>query len=133
MGLKMSVRLDEILAEHKQAITLPDNAAREFESSVFNYLMIYDKLATAYATMVPQKKLFTKTFKCHYLGHVGLEVWEINPRLLWCYRGEDYMKISKRILKSCVRGAVGPAACAKALRKYLYGKHVRYLDHFADA
>lgn len=87
--LKKSVRMDEILSQHKADVTLPRNVSAEFEAACFDYLLAYDHLASYFLACVPVKRLFNKTMKCHYLAHIGMTVRDINPRQLWCYRGED--------------------------------------------
>ena len=65
--------------------------------------------------------LFDITPKSHYLAHIGLFAKYLNPRLGWCYAGEDFMHTVRTL---GARAAVGnaPAKCgAKLFDRYAAG------------
>ena len=50
----------------------------------------------------------------------------INPRLVWCFRGEDMMQKMQTQAKSCVRRLNGAAATIKISNRYRLALHLEY-------
>ena len=48
--------------------------------------------------------LFNITAKTHFCIHVYLLSKYIHPSVTWCFKGENMMRISSNILKSCLHG-----------------------------
>ena len=65
--------------------------------------------------------LFNFTIKSHYLAHIALSSRYINPRLAWCYAGEDFMQKVKTIVASTQRGTQCHLVSKKAMQKYCQG------------
>ncbi len=57
----------------------------------------------------------------HMLLHIGAMAVFLHPRVAWCYSGECFMQIVKRIEISCVSGSSPTAANNKATNKFLAG------------
>ena len=43
----------------------------------------------------------------------------VNPRMVWCYSGEDYMGKSRPLISSCTKGNSMWGAIDKSMQKYL--------------
>ena len=122
LGLKLSWQLEEILNANADEAVLPTAAADEFERTTFDFLAIYTSLANFH--MDGGSMLFNITIKSHYLLHCGLQARYLNPRLSWCYAGEDMMSKMKDLCSTCLRGNAARQATVKALAKYIYALHL---------
>ena len=126
MGLQMSVKMETILDEHPRAIKLPVAAADDFANATFDYLACFTAAADWFCFSAPlgqRRKLFSITIKAHYVAHAALQARFINPRLGWCYAGEDYMAKCKHLMAACVRGNNASKASEKFAQKYRLGMH----------
>ena len=50
---------------------------------------------------------------------VALDTWYLNPRMTWCYSGEDFMGKIRPLMSSSVRGNTMWGPIAKGFEKYL--------------
>ena len=123
LALKASVRFEEILTEHKDAVQLPESAVVELQSAVHAFLMCCSALAHKFRE--EGRPVFNVTVKFHYLAHAALQAKHLNPRLGWCYAGEDYMAKIKRVAASCLRGTPAHLVSGKMAAKYVQGMHAR--------
>jgi hypothetical protein len=119
MALQYSVRMEQLVDENASVYVWPAAVAEEFASAAHNLLALQTALAQHYH---PQGVLlFSTTIKSHYLLHVAMLSRHLNPRLAWCYAGEDLMH-RVRVLVSAAQRGTGPALVpSKVLRKYLWG------------
>jgi hypothetical protein len=120
--LQRSIRMEVLLRDYKDCVRLPDDKRAEFMKCGFDYLVVYNALANHY--MNEGSLLFNITIKSHYLCHCILRSEYLNPRLGWCYAGEDYMNLSKRIMSSCLRGNSHLDAVNKFAGKYRVALHM---------
>ena len=123
LALKASCAFEEVLGAHKTSVRLPASAVAEVQAATRSFLLCLTALATHH--QAAGAKLFNVTIKCHYLAHAGDMASGLNPRLGWCYLGEDYMSKLKRLVASCLRGTPAPQVATKVLRKYLVAMHLR--------
>ena len=65
--------------------------------------------------------LFNFTIKFHYLAHIAFYSRYFNPRLAWCYSGEDFMQKVKRIVAACAPATSAQLVPTKAMAKYASG------------
>jgi hypothetical protein len=126
MALACSVKMEEIVDKHVEVATLPPDAAKEFHDATFEFLILFTSLASHFLCLPVgrRRKLFNITIKCHYLAHIGLMAWSLNPRYGWCYSGEDMMQKTKDLMQSCLRGLGADSAPSKMLVKYMFGMHI---------
>lgn len=124
LALKASCGIESVLDAHPRAVRLPEAAAREFQAAVRAFLLCSNALAGHFAAA--NLKLFNITIKFHYLAHCADQAQWMNPRLGWCYAGEDYMSKVKKTASSCLRGTPPEQVSAKMLRKYRMGMHFRF-------
>jgi hypothetical protein len=119
--LKYSRNLDQIIHDHKDDDALPPAVAQKFKKLVFNMLTLYNDI-NQYASSIG-RRLFNITIKCHYLCHIGIGAAYLNPRLGWCYKGEDMMHKAKILAASCVKARSMYTVIFKMMDKYLFGLH----------
>ena len=90
MVLEASVEMDTILDYNKAVPRLSADDYRDFRKAGFTMLLMFNALAKWYSEVrTPALKLFDITVKAHYLAHAVLMASVLNPRLGWCYAGED--------------------------------------------
>ena len=130
LGLRRSWRIVTLLDEYPREPKLPPVAAAEFEDCVFVFLGAFTALAQHYMTLpIGQRlKLFNITIKAHYLAHAGLLAKYQNPRLGWCYSGEDYMKHMKLVTAASSRGNKPWDVTDKVLERIARGLHIAFQD-----
>ena len=124
LGLQKSVEIEEIMEENKHAYKLPEEAGKRFRASIFEFLATVTWLRSDFGG----EALFHVTIKFHYLMHLGLMGIHLNPRLGWCYAGEDYMQLIGRIVKSCQSGSPTRIVANKSVAKYLTGMEYLFSD-----
>ena len=84
------------------------------------------QLQTAIAAhfMEQGQQLYDITSKTHMVLHCAMLSKHISPRVSWCFSGEDNMKVTQTLAKSCVRGLTGSAAQVKMAQHYRLGLHL---------
>lgn len=131
LALKASVAFERIIAEHKHSVKLPPAVAAELVKATDTFVICAYALQQHF--LASDRKLFNVTIKFHYLCHLALSSVHLNPRLGWCYVGEDYMGKIKKVASSCLRGTPPHLVSAKIMRKYTLGLHMRLQTPAADA
>ena len=124
MALEKAVAIDTALKNHRKVFRFPTDVARAFEQNVFDFLTLYT-MAADLAPRYYDYPLFNITIKCHNLAHGAINAKYINPRLQWCWSGEDYMKWAKNIVASCVRGNNSYQVAGKILYNIYYALHIQ--------
>ena len=99
--LKLNQQVDGILEEHKDAFALPEEAAKTFQETIFRMGHLHLLLEEHFSTEDNIPHLFTATSKLHGLAHSGLLSKHINPRMVWCFTGEDYMRHIQQLCQAC--------------------------------
>ena len=119
LALESSARVDEILDDHKTDYKLPGPVAAEFETHIWIFLIMQNSLAMHFSGLGDM--LFDIIPKSHYLAHIGLFAKYLNPRLGWCYAGEDFMHTVQTIGATAAIGN-RPVKCgSKLFQKYSAG------------
>ena len=124
--LDQNLIIEDILQEHPRSYVLPPEAARRFKHAIFSFLACFNALGSHY--MAANVKLFDITIKAHYLAHAALRASELNPRLGWCFSGEDFMKHAKKLLGMCATGTCAQLTSRKFADQYLVAMHATYRD-----
>ena len=119
--LKINIAMEQILADHKEC--LPGPIATQFTKLGFAMMQIHLELQEHFLTEDVQ--LFPSLPKQHTLLHVCLQSKCLNPKLTWCFKGEDLQKISRTLASSCSRGLLGPQVVVKMLSKLRIAWHMR--------
>ena len=127
LGLKASIRMDVILEENKSCVKCPPVVYDEFATAGMNFLIIFNALGNYYSDVRrPAMKLFNVTIKAHYLCHCILQAKHLNPRLGWCYAGEDVMFRVRRLLASNTKHN-SPSNCTNSFAtQYRVGMHLLF-------
>ena len=124
LGFVLILKLEEILDDHADAHTFPQEVADEFFKCAWGFVALSSALHQFYKERV----IFNYTIKFHYLLHLGLIGRHINPRLGWCYGGEDFMMKVKKLVQSSYRGSPAHIIPNKILTKYGRGLGLNLLD-----
>ena len=128
LALQNSIAMDTIIHDNAKAITFSGQVLTEFQAAGYNYLILFNALGTYYAeTHAPAKKIFDVTIKAHYLAHCVVEAEFMNPRLGWCYSGEDFMFRIRRLLATCCYNSSPSASVVIFIKKYLSGMHLLHV------
>lgn len=117
--LDIAIRMESLLDEHADAYILPAEARGEFRLCCFSFVQLNTQLGAFYHRR--GVLLFSHTIKMHYMCHIGLVADYINPRLGWCYAGEDFMKRIKKLVQSSAAGTGAHLVTTKAMKKYIHG------------
>jgi hypothetical protein len=73
-------------------------------------------------------KVFDITSKSHMLQELAILSRCINPKVIWCFMGEDQMQRMQQIAKACVRGNKVDQQTSKLARHYRLALHLHFLD-----
>ena len=112
----------EILSEHKHENRLPPEAANRFKAAAFSMGQCTAAAANHY--LFHAYKICGITAKLHMILRCALLALYINPRLVWCFMGEDMMKHYSTLAQSCVKGNRGPMAARKCIAKLRLATHI---------
>ena len=129
--LKLNVQLESILTEHKNEIVLPTEAANCFRDAAFSICQLQSQIAQHFIEQSAEcgSKLFDVTSKTHFVLHCALLARFINPRVVWCFTGEDFMHKSQVVAQSCVKGHNGAQATSKMCHHFRLGMHLQFRKH----
>lgn len=119
---KRSIDMDNLLFMNKDRPRLPAEDRAAFFKAGTEYLVLFNALGQH--NVNEGLRLFNVTIKAHYLFHCVLRSEFFNPRFGWCYGGEDYMKLSKRLMAACVQGNSKNSATKKSAIHYRVGLHL---------
>ena len=122
--LKLNVKMEAIIEEHKDAFSLPAEAAATFREAGFSMFQVQNSLAKHYLGDA-EAKLFCITTKSHMVMHVIDFAEHINPRLVWCFTGEDMMQHQRPLAQASCPGNKGDSAMLKLAIKNKYAAHFR--------
>jgi hypothetical protein len=122
--LKLNVQMEAIIDEHKHAFSLPAEAAASFRDAGFSMFKLQNNVAKHYLGDA-EAKLFCVTTKSHMVMHAIDFAEYINPRLVWCFAGEDLMQHQRRLAQASVKGNKSDNALLKLAIKNKYAAHFR--------
>ena len=120
--LQCSCEMERIVDAHKNEYVWPTDVAAQFKTCGFAYNTLMSALCKAYGRRGLQSmKLFNVVPKNHYLAHICLVSQYINPRLAWCYMGEDFMQRIRKVAGGCMRGCNPVIAGQRTISSYRTG------------
>lgn len=125
--LKLNWKLEELLELNKFEVALGQADANAFRDAMTGFLLIQQELGQHFSEHEP--KLFTYTEKSHYLQHLALQSRYINPRLVWCFSGEDMQRRVQRLTAACARGQRPGQAEVKMCHRYRIALHLQFQKH----
>ena len=117
--LKLALTMEEVLENNKDKYALPRIEAEAFRRAAYGFAQVTTSLGRHFHEN--GDLLFHYTIKYHYLCHLGDMASFINPRLAWCYSGEDFMRISRTLVQSAAHGTARHLVAHKVVEKYSYG------------
>lgn len=123
-GLDMSSTIDQVLEANRNEWKLEGDALGTFQRAVCIFLHMQNELGYYYP-LHEGLSLFNVTQKSHYLMHSALQAEYINPRLCWCFGGEDFMHASKQIAHQACQASPAALAGEKTVQQYCIGLHLQ--------
>ena len=121
--LKLNVALEKMMKQFQGALAFPEAEGNLFIKYSFALCQLHLELGHHFKD--EELPLFPSLPKMHMLLHACKLCKIINPRLTWCFRGEDLQKISRNLAASSARGLQGPKVCVKMAAKLRVAWHLR--------
>ena len=116
VALLSAEKMESIIDENANNYRLPPHVADEWKKQ--RALFVQTNAALGHAYHTKGIFLFHFTVKYHYILHLALLGRVINPRVAWCFSGEDLMQRVKAIFQTCHFGSPPHRAAVKVLDKY---------------
>ena len=120
--LKMNNELEDILITYKHELALPSDVADTFANTCTGMLLVLSTVAEHFIG----ERLFSLTQKSHFLQHISLLARYLNPRLTWCFMGEDMQRKLSNLGKACVSGQRPGQTIGKMMLRYRVGLHLLF-------
>ena len=117
--LELALTMEDVLESNKDKYALPSSEAEAFRRAAYGFAQVTTSLGQHFHEN--GDLLFHYTIKYHYLCHLGDMASYINPRLAWCYGGEDFMQISRTLVQSAAAGTSRHLVAHKVVVKYASG------------
>lgn len=124
--LKQNVHLEDMITFHKEDFAFPAGAAQEFEETTSSMLQLLTQVADHFVE--EGMKVFDITSKSHMLQELALLSRCMNPKVVWCFMGEDMMQRMQQVAKACVRGVKIDKQTSKLARHYRLGLHLHFRE-----
>lgn len=125
--LRLNIQFEKLIDDFRDSYALPEHAANALTDCAFSMMQICTQCAEHFLDDgIP---LFDLTSKSHFVVHIAMLSRHVNPRLTWCFRGEDMMRKVQELLQSCVRGNHGALVFRKMISHYRLGLHLLFDSH----
>ena len=124
--LKHNVHLENMISLYKDDFAFAAGPAQEFEQTTENMLLLLTQIADHFVD--EGIKIFDLTSKTHFLQELAILSRSMNPKVVWCFMGEDQMQRMQQVAKACVRGNRVDQQTAKLARHYRLGLHLHFLE-----
>ena len=83
-------------------MSVPEPEATTLFENAMATSQLHTQLQEHFASM--RLKVFNQTSKVHFALHGLMLCKHLHPALVWCFKGESFMRTSQRIWKSCLDG-----------------------------
>ena len=104
-----------------------DEDAAAFQEAVFAYGHLGHLLWCHFQeTDLKKQGLFTCTSKTHAICHSALLSRYLNPRLVWCFIGEDMMSTVQQLTQACTKGNTPLSGPMKSLEHWRIAMHLEW-------
>ena len=104
-----------------------DEDAAAFQEAVFAYGHLGHLLWCHFQeTDLKKQGLFTCTSKTHAICHSALLSRYLNPRLVWCFIGEDMMSTVQQLTQACTKGNTPLSGPMKSLEHWRLAMHLEW-------
>ena len=111
--------MEETLSLWSHVYRWPADIGNKFMKDAFEFCLVETALGEHFHPL--HLAIFHFTIKSHYLLHIGMIARYINPRLGWCYSGEDMMGKIKHLVQHTYDGTPPHVLVNKTMKKYAYG------------
>jgi len=118
----LNVEVEEMLITYREELSLPLLEAKQFEDAFTAMLLLLTSIAEHFLV----DRLFNITQKAHFLQHCSILSRFLNPRLTWCFQGEDMQKRMSGLAKACVNGQRPGQTIAKMISRYRLALHLEF-------
>lgn len=108
--------METVLHTNKDAYKLPEEDATKFKDAAYAFVALNSAVGLHFHNQ--NVVLFNFTIKMHYLLHLGHVAMYINPRMAWCYMGEDAMHKLRKLVQSSHSGTAPRLIPSKVMKKY---------------
>lgn len=113
LALRCSARAEDILDENHTVCVMPEECSNQLKNVILDFLCLFQFLHRHFSDLNPAMLLFSVTIKAHMLAHSALTAHHLSPVFGWCFMGEDFMRLMRKLAGACCRGN----APAQATRK----------------
>ena len=120
--LKLNLEVEELLILHRDKVCFPEKDAEQFQNLVTSMLLAMTQIADHFI----EQKMFNITQKAHFLQHISLLAGCVNPRLSWCFMGEDMQRRMSTLAKCCVQGQKAGQTIHKVIQRYRLALHIQF-------
>jgi len=127
--LKLNVMIETMMTNFSHLISFPSDKVELFRRYVFAWAQSQVELSQYFAEQNVGKTLFTVTSKMHQVVHCAKNAQFLNPSLVWCFIGEDFMRRVQKLGEASVRGNNGAQAVSKMMQHYRLAMHLQFLKH----
>lgn len=124
--LRLNCKMEAMMKDLEHELAFPEPQAQTFKDCAFCMAQLHRSLHVHFsAENGSGSNLFADIPKIHMVLHAALQSGCLNPRLTWCYKGEDAMKIASTLAASCAKGLSGPQVSLKMVNKLRIAWHLR--------
>jgi len=99
-ALKLNTEIEQILDENT-GWNIRGRPYDRLVEAAHEYCTAYSTLAQMTAAM--EQQLFQVTLKMHHILHLSRWAKFMHPKVMWCFGGEHFMRISKKLMAACSR------------------------------
>jgi len=124
--LRMSYHMDDIVDAHSADFALPEDQSEDLATAARVHFTTFNSLKKHFEE--EDYPIFQLTSKAHYVFHCCLLAHCLNPRMCWCYTGEDFMGKMRALATSCAKGALPWKVPLKMILKYLVALDLTLTD-----
>ena len=128
--LRVNVAMEKMMKQHQDFLAFPAEEAAIFAKYCFSLCQLHLQLGQHFGE--EGLALFPSLPKMHMLLHVCKLAHVLNPRLTWCFKGEDLQKIARTLAASSAKGLMGPQVTVKMAAKLRVAWHLRLQKTLED-
>ena len=125
--LELDLKIDAWLDKYSPADgywAVPGQIAQKIRKAALQSVSLHTHLSEHFEA--EGVHIFCLTSKSHMQTHALLLSKDLHPHLVWCFAGEDFMKIMSRLLLSSVRGLKPAAGIVKGSLKMRTAMHFNF-------
>lgn len=109
----------------ENGVFLPGAVAAQFRDTMESVQLHYNALSVH--AMQCGRLLYNSTIKLHMCYHLGCLARLTNPRFVWAYAFEDFMRVIITCGKACMAGTLTQNVPRKVVENYRLALHLRMM------